>query len=562
MKYFRILFSAAALLLAASCIENDIPYPAVELRIAGVEGEGFTVAGISLANRTVTLTVDEKTDLRKVAIDKVAFDVATSNPMMTDKEGFISQIRTSQPLTGQFDLRTPLYVTLSLYQDYEWAIVAEQPMERTFTVAGQVGATRLDAANRTATVQVAEGTDLGAITVTSLKLGPADITTYSPTAEELSATGFETVRVVDVTCHGSTERWRLSVETTNDKIAVRDIDLWHNTAVVTAVITPEQYPDAEIQYRRKGTTEWLPTQKGALDESGIFTGSIAPEWTSQTNAAGIPVKRLVAAKGFFAGQTYELRLLIGGEENSATEYTAPKGDTIPDSGFEDAGLSCFTSNNQTAEFWASGNNSFAKTLCTQGTFAGMGGNYCARLTAASPPIVDLAAGNLMSGIFYKDGLTTGVVEFGQPYAWTARPSGMKVKYHATVGTVDKSRHSGAPIGVGDQDMARIFVAIIDWNSRHRVASGTSAPTGTWDPTETTETAEGKLIAYGSLFIDRTTEGNAMTEAVLPLNFYLPDAARPTGRYSIIISCSTSAYGDFMVGCSTNVLNVDDFEWVY
>ena len=80
MKYFRILFSAAALLLAASCIDNDVPYPVVELRIAGVEGSGFTVSGISIANRTVTLTLDEKTDIRKVGIDKVTFDAATSNP--------------------------------------------------------------------------------------------------------------------------------------------------------------------------------------------------------------------------------------------------------------------------------------------------------------------------------------------------------------------------------------------------------------------------------------------------------------------------------------------------
>ena len=146
MKYFRILFSAAALLLAASCIDNDVPYPVVELRIAGVEGSGFTVSGISIANRTVTLTLDEKTDIRKVGIDKVTFDVATSNPMMTDTESFIGQIKTSRPLSGEFDLRSPLYVTLSLYQDYEWTIVAEQPIERAFTVAGQIGATVIDAA--------------------------------------------------------------------------------------------------------------------------------------------------------------------------------------------------------------------------------------------------------------------------------------------------------------------------------------------------------------------------------------------------------------------------------
>ena len=117
-------------------------------------------------------------------------------------------------------------------------------------------------------------------------------------------------------------------------------------------------------------------------------------------------------------------------------------------------------------------------------------------------------------------------------------------------------------GIGDPDKARIFVAIIDWNARHRVASGTKDPTGIWDPAETTQTAEGKLIAYGSLFVDKSTEGEQMVEATLPLNFYDPAAGRPTGKYSIIISCSTSAYGDYMVGCTTNVMYVDDFQWVY
>ena len=524
MKYFRILFSAAALLLAASCIDNDVPYPVVELRIAGVEGSGFTVSGISIANRTVTLTLDEKTDIRKVGIDKVTFDAATSNPMMTDTESFIGQIKTSRPLSGEFDLRSPLYVTLSLYQDYEWTIVAEQPIERAFTVAGQIGATVIDAQKRTATAYVPKGTNLGDITVTRLKLGPADITTYSPTAEELSASGFETMRFVDATYHGATERWTLHVEHTDLKIAFRETDLWNNTGVITAMATEEEYPDAVIQYRVKGTDEWQATQKGERDETGLFTAAVAPEWTNSTNAAGLPIKRLVRT-------------------------------------MENPGLSCFTLENQNAEFWASGNNGFAKELCTSAAFDGMGGSRCALLKASAPPIVGLAAGNLMSGIFYKDGLTTGVVEFGQPYTWTARPSGMKVKYHATVGIVNQAKHSGAPIGKGDQDKARIFVAIVDWNARHRVASGTGAPTGTWDPTETTATDEGKIIACGSLFIDRSTAGDRMTEITLPLDFY-DTQARPTGKYSIVISCSTSAYGDFMVGCTTNTMYVDDFEWVY
>ena len=142
MKYLRILFFGGGA-PAGSVVHRERPTVSHHrnFSIRSIEGEGFTVTGISLVNRTVTLTLDEKTDIRKVTIDKAEFDVATSNPMMTDKEKFISQIRTSQPLSGEFDLRAPLYVTLSLYQDYEWTIVAEQPIARSFTVAGQIGST-------------------------------------------------------------------------------------------------------------------------------------------------------------------------------------------------------------------------------------------------------------------------------------------------------------------------------------------------------------------------------------------------------------------------------------
>ena len=120
---------------------------------------------------------------------------------------------------------------------------------------------------------------------------------------------------------------------------------------------------------------------------------------------------------------------------------------------------------------------------------------------------------------------------------------------------------GAPIGMGDQDRARIMVAIVDWNTRREVGSGTEAPTGTWDPEETTSVDEGPIIAYGSLFIDQSSTGGKMIDVQLPLNFY-DTKAKPSGLYQIVISCSTSAYGDFMAGCKSNILYVDNFEWVY
>ena len=66
-RYLKTALLAAAALLA-SCIHNDIPYPVVELRIASVEGQGFSVSENNVTSRTVTLSLDEATDIRNEII--------------------------------------------------------------------------------------------------------------------------------------------------------------------------------------------------------------------------------------------------------------------------------------------------------------------------------------------------------------------------------------------------------------------------------------------------------------------------------------------------------------
>ena len=557
-RYLKTAFAAAAALLAASCISNDIPYPVVELRIANVEGEGFSVSENNVTSRVITLTLDEATDIRNVKIDAVTYD-AVVHSIELNKAELLDQVRSSQELTGTFNLLSPIYTTLSLYQDYDWTIRAVQTIERRFSVTGQIGATEIDTENRIVRVYVPDDTDLGHIEIEELKLGPAEITTYSPSLEELSGSSFESVRFVDVTCHGVTERWMLYVETTNVKVALREADLWQNTGTVTALISAEEYASgAALEYRIKGDTEWQPMQESGYD-AGILTATIAPEWKTETNPNGLTVYKLVPKKGLFAGHTYEFRLLVGGSEQGAPlEYTAPAGNTIPNGDMEDASMSCWTQNNKTAEFWGSGNNTFTKGLCTQAPFAG---GMRAKLQATSAVGV-LASGNLFTGLFQKDLITRGVVSFGQTYAWKARPRALKVQYFAEhIGPVDIDKKFGAPIGMGDQDRARIMVAIVDWNARREVGSGTEPPTGTWDPQEAASTEQGKIIAYGSLFIDESSTGDRMIDTELELHFYDREA-KPSGLYQLVISCSTSAYGDFMTGCKSNVLYIDNFEWAY
>ena len=83
----RLFRTALPCLLAtlAGFIKTDITYPLVELRIADIEGEGFTVSENNTARREITLRLDEQTDHRNVRIDKATYD-AVIHSVKLDKE--------------------------------------------------------------------------------------------------------------------------------------------------------------------------------------------------------------------------------------------------------------------------------------------------------------------------------------------------------------------------------------------------------------------------------------------------------------------------------------------
>lgn len=255
---------------------------------------------------------------------------------------------------------------------------------------------------------------------------------------------------------------------------------------------------------------------------------------------------------------------LNGTETTGT-FTAGEVQPIPNgdmSGWSMTGGFAFP-NAAGESFWSSGNNTMTKTLCTSTDVKFGKSAPAAKLTSTN--MLVLAAGNLFTGEFaYKS--FTGTVQFGQTYAFTARPSAMKVKYHAHVGTVDKVRTSGdiCPyIKKGDPDMARIFVAIVDWNAPHEVVSGMTTTKGAWDPEKGIDNvSEGKILGYGSLWITQSTDGEDMQDAELDIVWYDHETRPAEGKYSLVISCACNAYGDYFTGCSKNVMYVDDFEWVY
>ena len=355
----------------------------------------------------------------------------------------------------------------------------------------------------------------------------------------------------------------------NVEIAISDIDLWQNTAKVTLT---NATADDTVQYRVKDASAW---QNAIANEDGTFT--IAPVWEEGKNDAGLTIYTPTEGTGVWAGKTYEYRVVNAGKEIVApATFETEAGDVIPNGDMsawstkvmkdllgKDTDVSY--PNAEGESFWDSGNNGVTKSLCTNDEAFG-----CAKL--ASMNMLVLASGNLFTGEFVMSGMS-GTVNFGQSYTYTARPTALKLRYHATIGKVDISAATlglqGVPtkIDIKEPDSAVIYVAIIDWSERHPVTSGLAGADtgkGSWNPAtmEGLDAEKEKVIAYGLYDITSSTDGEDLIDLTIPLNFYDKDAAIPTGNYTLVISCSCSKYGDYLNGCSTNVMYVDDFQWVY
>lgn len=362
-----------------------------------------------------------------------------------------------------------------------------------------------------------------------------------------------------------------------------DADLWKNEATLSGYVPAAQASGAlSVQYRRKGATDWQDAVMGAIDANGMFTATIKPAWTQTTNAKSQTVYTVDNNTGVFAKSDYEYQLLIDGTTAASGTFTPENntGDTIPYGDMEDPSLSCWVLDNANAPFWGSGNNNYMSIaalakLCNQSAYTDNPSNHYAKLHGQKAAIM-VAAGNLFTGTFNKPA-TQGFVGFGQEYSYSARPTALNFKYFASIGNVDYAyKASQIPGGVtvkkGDPDESRIFVAIVDWGERHTVSAGLGDTTGGWDPEDgPTAVTEGKVIGYGSLRITKAMAdamaADKMVDYPMEILWYDKDAkpalsSADAKRYSLVISCSTSTYGDYGTGSSSNELRVDDFEWVY
>lgn len=541
MKHLLKLFFALAVAGSTGCIKNDIPYPVVKLAITSIAGEGFTVKEIDPAQRIVTLTLDETTDIRNVRITQVAYTEGT---------------QASVDLTASsHDMRVPVRLTLTLYQDYEWTIIAEQQINRTFTVAGQIGAPVIDAEKRSATAYVGKDIDRSKIDVTALRLEPevyengVNTTTYSPTLEQLSGSSFETVRVVDVSCHGRTEKWLLYVLPTDRSVALEAADAW--SRVIWLYGSGVEGQKMGFRYRLAGG-EWQEVPDVTV-KGGSFTARLAAEPET----------------------TYELLAYCGDEQTDPVSVTTDPEQALENGGFENwctlDGI-VYPYADGASPYWGTGNKGSKianATLTDKGDpRPGSSGQYSADLRSQFANIFGIgkfAAGNLFTGEYVMNAGTNGIITFGRPF--TLRPTKLRIWVRYNRGVIDrvKSYPAGTEIKIGDNDNGHIYIALGTWSAEEYGKDSTGEQRGSSASPICIDTrdvstffkSDGKdVIGYGEHVFKESVE--EWTQITVPIE-YRTTGTRPT---HLMIVCSASRWGDYFTGSTQSEMWLDDFELLY
>ncbi len=528
---FRLLGMGALMFVLGGCIENDIPYPVIKLDIVSLEAEGLKSApAINAQDHTVELELKETADIRKVNITNV---VVTEGAEM------------DVTFPGTFDLRNPLYVNLSLYQDYEWTITAKQNIERSFRIEGQIGESEIDPVGHIATAYVPMDFDLSNVKVLAAKFGPEEITTYSPDPMEI--TSFEdTARNIEVTYHGDIcEMWTLRIIKKDLEVELVGADAWAKRIWLYA--NGRANSDLGFRYRVAGAQEWIEVEDVTVD-GGSFSACVADLETLTE---------------------YEVMAYSGENVTEVVKVTTEDVYALPNAGFEEWS----TNNNivypflaDSAPYWNTGNDgaAIAGTTLTEPTSdvrPGSEGMYAASLQSKKASLMGIgkfAAGNLFVGEFGGLVGTNGLVNFGRPC--TARPVALHgwVKYNCgIIDEVGKVPSARPDLKKGDNDEGQIAIAVGNWTAAEYGGSEECPVVVNTQNESTFFNPKGKdVIGSGELIFAESTDG--WIEFTLPIDYRSTNEI-PT---HIIIICTGSHFGDYFTGSTQSLMLVDDFELIY
>ena len=508
----------------SSCIENDIPYARIEAGFTSMVAEGETSAAtIDSNNRVVTLTLGESVSLD--AVDITSYELTEGATISND-------------ITGGIDLTDNYKVTVSLYQDYEWIIKANQSIERYFSVPGQVGTSVVDAVGKRVVVYMPEDADITAVAIGDVKLGPAGITTMSPDLNNSVADLSKPVEVA-VTYNGKTEVWTVYVEVTSTLVSLDRVDAWTN--VMWLYGSAQEGYENGFEYRLQGSEDWIRIDQSEITHAGGEFSTCVPHLDQNTS--------------------YEVRAYSGANYSPVTTVMTQGIIELPNMGFDtwwyendkiwnpwDEGGTSFwdTGNDGAASFAVIGVGGSNTTPDTDTWDGGQG--YSVKL-ASKWIVVKLAGGNIFAGSYVRTDGTNGVLSFGREF--TGRPTRLRGHWKYISSTINRVGEEALADLEGRPDTAIVYTALI--NKPEPVEIRT-------DPSnrQLFDRNADYVIAYGEVQTGETI-GN-WTDFDIEYEYRRTDLVP---NYIVIVSTS-SKYADYFTGGDGSTLWLDDLSlgWDY
>lgn len=520
-RYLHIIILSIGLTVLNSCIENDIPYPRIQANFAAFEVEGQSQqAVIDTVARKVTVYLPETVDPSNVT---VTYD--SLSPKGVEVVG---------DLPKTLDLTQPVSVTLKLYQEYVWTIQAEQPIQRYFTIDGQIGSSVIDVAAHRVIVKVPDTADLSTIKVTSMKLGPEG----SEQTPDLSGQTVDLTNPIEVmvTSFGVETKWTIYAEPTHANVTTESADAWTSVAWVYGAALAGK--DNGVEYRKASDAEWT---------------KVPSEWI--THDGGDFTARIIHLD---ANTEYVVRAYSDDEYGAEITITTGSVAQVPNANLDewwlDGKVWCpWADGGQ--RYWDTGNKGAttlgqSNSVPTDDTPSGTG--RAAMLQSkfvGIGPAGKLAAGNLFTGEYVKTVGTNGILNFGREFS--ERPTRLRLylKYNPVAISHASKTESLFDNMKGQPDTCIVWMALSDSESPYEIRTEPKNRQ-LFNPDDPS------VIAYGQF-----QSGEPISQYTqIEVDFDYRSTSR-VPRYLTIV-CSASKYGDYFTGGDGSVLCVDELELLY
>ncbi len=529
-KYMRILRLLALSLLVPffGCIDNDLPYPLILGQVQSMTIEGATQIKIDASSQIVSVVLSDTVDLRQVTITEMTI---TDDSRSTLNAGEVINLCSDE----RYGVGDPYSFTISTFQEYEWSIVAEQPITQAVVLSGSIGSAQFDNDNYKVVVNVAQTEDLYSIKVEEFSLAPS-VAVYTPDPYQIS--DFSRSVAVEASYFGVVENWTITVQQISENVVTGSNSPWAKFAYLYADVLASSTLSCGFEYRRAADSEWTVLE-----------------------AENVSGKVSAVAKDLLVNTQYVYRAYLGSEYGDEVSFTTDIAPVVPNMNFDEAyldGTVWYFNESGGNSYWATGNEGVkaagkaSSTTSVEGDEA-VSGKAVKMITYNDVLLVKVAAGNLFTGTYStvlssdpSEALKSAVM--GRSF--TGRPTSLSGWYRYSPEVLTSSSYwqtAATEFGynfadsVGMNDWCQIYVVLEKW------------------PDTATERPDDNLITrVGYAQLSTNAEVANYTEFTIPIEYY----DKTTIPTHISLVATSSINGGYFCGAAGSTLYVDEFSFGY